>query len=66
MDLLAEIRQHRRDIEVAWQIEDPAIRKMRVAGWKAHVALECLCTAYQDQMARPEVRAAYDEIMEME
>ena len=65
MDLLAEIRQHRRDIEMAQQIEDPAIRKMRVDGWKAHVALECLCTDYQDQMARPDVKAACDELMGM-
>lgn len=65
MDLLAEIVKHRRDIEEAQKLPATA-RAIQIEGWKNHVALECLCTAYQDQMARPEVRAAYDELMGME
>jgi hypothetical protein len=62
MDLLEHVNGHLKDLDAAKAIEDPDERKRQYAGLIEHIALECSCTAYKDQLKNPELVSLLDSI----
>lgn len=60
--MLEHIKGHVPDIETVRAIEDPDERKRQRASLIQHIALECSCTAYKDQLKNPELVSLLDSI----